>query len=67
MRRITINIDDNITDLDAVHAVMIVVNGGRISKDKTCYCYLTTLRGGVSVAAGLTKAGNDIFTVIEKK
>lgn len=43
-KRITITIEDNIADADALQCVMRVVEGGKISGSGKYYCYATILR-----------------------
>jgi hypothetical protein len=66
MRRININIDDSLTDRQAIDRVERVIDQGKISKGPNGvdqYCWLTTFRDGTGVYATVTQAGNATFTV----
>lgn len=62
-RRITITIDDDISDGESLDMIRRVVAGGRVSKNGTRYCYLTTWPGGRAAGAELTRTGADTFKV----
>lgn len=61
MNKIIIHHD--IDDLQATYYVMKVIQQGKISKDGTQYCYITTFNNGVAVYADLTKTGTPVFNV----
>lgn len=66
MRRLTINIDDHVTDATALDCVKKVVEQGRISANGSCYCYVTQIPyWNIVVYAERTRAGNDTFRVEE--
>lgn len=69
MGRIIINYDDGISGEDAIHRVVRVMLGGRVSKHmgKDCYCLASTFSDGSVVIASLTRTGNDAFTVYREK
>ena len=46
----TIKIEDNISDLDAISLVKEVIEQGKISNNGTSYCYLTVF-GNICVEA----------------
>lgn len=64
MRKITIEIDDDIEDLGALWATLNVVRYGRVSDNGRQYCFVTTFKDGVEVFARRTRAGTDVFHVV---
>lgn len=63
MRKITIEIDDDIEDLTAMWAALNVVRYGRVSDNGRQYCFVTTFKNGVKVFTRRTRAGTDVFHV----
>ena len=65
MPKMIITIDDTVDDLTAAYAVLKVVQHGRISENKNgrSYCFVTTFKDGVKVAADLTPSKTDTFRV----
>jgi len=63
MRRINISVEEGITDEEAAASILAVIRQGRISNDEKSYCYVTTLSNKITVAADLTRTGNDTFRV----
>jgi len=49
MAKIIIDIRDDIDELTAISRVKHVISEGRVSKDKTLYCYATTWHDGIKV------------------
>lgn len=72
-KRITITVEDNITDADALQCVMQVVDGGKISGDGKYYCYATMLKHPnykeeIAVyTSPRVKGDNSAFTVMKGK
>lgn len=70
-RKITITIEDNIADADALQCVMQVVEGGKISGEGKYYCYATMLKHPnykeeIAVYASTrVKDDNSAFTVMK--
>lgn len=64
-RRITINVSPGVSEIEALQAVGLVVNGGRVSDDGKSYCYVTRF-ARVIVEAAVTRAGNDTFWVLPR-
>ena len=54
----------DMTDLQATHYVMKVIQEGKVSNDKTQYCYLTRFTNGVCVYADVTRSGAPRFRVM---
>jgi hypothetical protein len=65
MRRLIVNICDDMTDAAALAIVLRVVEGGRISHGGR-YCLCTVGAGGLAVYADKTKTGNDVFSVLKE-
>lgn len=68
MRRIIINIDDDVNHLEdsnIIQRVLSVVNQGRISKtaNREHYCHVTTWTDRTGVFATRNAKGTDIFRV----
>ena len=61
--RLRVKIEDEIDPLFALSCVDAVIGKGRISKNNTQYCYVTTFRNGVVVCASRTRKGTDTFFV----
>lgn len=57
---------NGVTDQQAFTYVHSVVIDGLVSKDNTCYCYITTFTNGVVVQAELTKTGTHTFRVFRE-
>ena len=72
-RKITITIEDNIADADALQCVMQVVDRGKISGDGKYYCYATMLKHPnykeeIAVyTSPRVKDGNSAFTIMKGK
>jgi hypothetical protein len=64
--RIHIDIRDNIDPEDAVRRVAQVISGGKISKNNTMYCFLTTWKDGIAVATNEYRK-SDCFVVWKNK
>lgn len=70
-KRITITVEDNIADADALQCVMQVVDGGKISGDGKYYCYATLLKHPnykeeIAVyTSSRVKGDNSAFTVMK--
>lgn len=66
MSRFIIDNRSLVNDVDVLSAIQQVISNGRVSKDNTCYCYLTTFRyPAVMISAELTRTGNDKFTIFD--
>jgi hypothetical protein len=63
VRKITININNDITDEEALEYVLEVIKGGRISKEGKSYCHCTLFNKKIVVLANKRK--NDIFTIYD--
>lgn len=72
-KRITITIEDNIADADAIQCVMQVVDGGKISGDGKYYCYASILKHPkhdqeIAVYTSTrVKGDNSAFTVMKER
>ncbi len=64
VKRVNVNIKDNIGIPEALYRVMKVTMEDRISGDS--FCYHTEFKDDVCVSAKVTKVGNDSFTVYKK-
>lgn len=70
-KRITITIEDNIADADALQCVMQVADMGKISGDGKYYCYATLLKHSnykeeIAVyTSPRVKGDNSAFTVMK--
>lgn len=62
MPKIYIDIRDDIDPEDAVRKVAHVISEGKVSKDNTVYCYLTTWSDGIAVSTR-EYGKNDCFIV----
>ena len=68
MSRIIITNRSSASDVTVLRVVQEVILGGRVSKNNTCYCYLTSFHyPKVMVSAERTKAGTDTFVVFDDK
>jgi hypothetical protein len=66
-RKISITIDDDISDLLAMALVhRVTIDGRQSSKytEKDCYAYASNINDKYWVYADLTKKGNDTFKVL---
>jgi hypothetical protein len=66
-RKISITIDDNISDEKAVELIKRVIGNGRVStkySKEDCYAYISHIDFKYWVYADLTKKGNDTFKVL---
>jgi hypothetical protein len=66
MSRIIIDVRDDIDPAAALLYVGNVISLGRISKDNTQYCYITTFEDGVVVAVR-DERKSDCFVVYQSK
>ena len=72
-KRITITIEDNIPDADALQCVMQVVEGGKISGNGKYYCYATMFKHPkhkeeIAVyTSPRVKENNSAFTIMKGK
>ena len=66
MSRIIIDVRDDIDPAAALMYVGNVIHQGRISKDDTKYCWLTTFHDGVTVAVRDYRK-SDCFVVYKSK
>jgi hypothetical protein len=69
MSKIIIRNDTELTDLEVLKYVNKVVEGGKISKDNTCYCYVTIFGekpSQIVVHCESTKTGTQIFWICTK-
>lgn len=64
--KIHIDIRDNIDPEDAIRRVTNVIAEGRISKNNTMYCYLTTWKDGIAVSTRDYRK-SDCFVVWKQK
>lgn len=62
-RKISININDCLSDEIAVDSVLKVIQEGKISNNGTQYCFVSIIDKSFYVYANLTKKGNYSFTV----
>jgi hypothetical protein len=62
MSKITIT-SEGITDKEALHYVLSVVDDGFVSNDNTQYCFMTSFTDGAKVYADKTKSGTHTFRV----
>jgi len=70
MSKITINIQDGITDLEAIDLVRKSIKEGKVSKglNGAQYCFSIYFRTPkISVHARKSKAGTNIFNVVKSK
>ena len=65
MKRVNVQVADDVDLREALDAVVQVVDLGRISSHDRCFCYATTFKSGLAVYASVTKAGSDSFTVVK--
>ena len=66
MTKLYIDIRDNINPEDAIRRVAHVVGNGKISKNNTMYCFLTTWTDGIAVSTREYRK-NDCFIVWKHK
>jgi len=69
MPKIIIRNDTELTDLEVLKYVNKVIEGGKISKDNTCYCYVTVFEkkpSQIVVYCESTKTGTQIFWIRTK-
>ena len=66
--KINITIQDGLDIEMSLLQIAHVIKGGRISTTagKKHYCHCTTWRDGTAVLAGITKKGNDTFSVVKE-
>jgi hypothetical protein len=64
--KIHIDVRDDIDPEDAVRRVAIVISGGRVSKNNTMYCGLTSWKDGVMVSINEYRK-SDCFVVWKDK
>ena len=66
-RRITIEIEEGISDKTAIERLLVVIQGGRVSigaKGKEHYCWVTTWEDGIRVySKEKYKTDNDRFLI----
>lgn len=65
MRKIIININNDITDEKALEYVLEVIKNGKISNEGKSYCHCTLFNKKIAVLANKRK--NDIFTIYDHK
>lgn len=65
--KLTIYYEDSVSIQNALAYVMAVVNMGRVSKDNTCFCYVTTFKDDRVCFADVTRKGNDTFSIKNKE
>ena len=67
MKKLIINIDDSVTDLESLEVVHIVIGKGKVSKARGIkhYCWITKFHNGttVSVRDKKTEKSADSFCV----
>jgi len=66
MSKIIIRNDTELTDLEVLKYVNKVIEGGKISKDNTCYCHVTVFgekSSQIVVYCESTKTGTQIFWI----
>jgi len=68
MKRIIINYDDKMKEIDVVNFVKEVISSGRISgsKEKKQFCYATVFNKKIGVYAKINKNLTDTFLVTKK-
>ena len=62
MSKIIIN-SENISDAESLVYTLKVINEGKISKNNSQYCFLTTFESGIKVYANKTKTGTYTFRI----
>ena len=66
MPKIYIDIRDDIAPEDAIRRVAHVIEGGRVSKNNSMYCFLTTWKDGIAVSTREYRK-NDCFVIWKHK
>ena len=62
MSKIIIN-SENISDAESLVYTLKVINEGKISKNNSQYCFITTFESGIKVYANKTKTGTYTFRI----
>lgn len=65
MKQVLIKFPDDITDETAINCVKAVIHQGKISKNRTLYCYVTEFSDGIRVSTSNT-AKYPTFTIWRK-
>ena len=65
MKRLILNIDDNVTDIAAIAATMAIVQEGKISKTANGdqYCFHSITNSGVEISITKRKSGTETFFI----
>ena len=65
MKRLILNIDENLPDMQAVDAALAVVQQGKISKTSNGdqYCFHSITHSGVEVSVTKHKSGTETFFI----
>lgn len=65
MKRIIINIDDNVTDSEAVESAFAVIKEGKTSKTSRGeqYCFHSVTYSGIAVTVTKQKSGTETFSI----
>ena len=64
--KVLLYVQEDIPLLTALERVSEVIKEGRISKNGTCFCYITKFKlDGIVVSAETTLAGTDTFRVFK--
>lgn len=62
-RCLYITVEGDLSDEDALNAVLLVVRRGRISNRGKLYCYASETSNAIEILADQTRHGNDKFLV----
>lgn len=65
MNRIILNIEENVTDMQAMAAAMSCIEMGKVSKTANGdqYCFLSVTKSGVEIMVTKRKSGTETFFI----